>query len=388
MVTSNGSPSFLVLTPEYPPDKSGIAGFAQACSEGLAERGYGVRTWTRSPRLLLPTQIERSHACHKLSSWSETELEQIQPRKSEITILMFDPYRFGPLTKTGLLAWLQTLHAQDFRVWLIMHRFVGATRERRTPLTWWRQWRTTRYVRQMLPTFEKVFVATTSWNTTLFKWGCQPEQLEWLPVPAYTAIFSDQQRVQNLRKAFAHDSPVVIGTFGSYLDSSLCRALQQIIPKLLRGHPDRHWLALGRGSDQFVQKTRQSHPDISTQLACSDEITKEALSVHIQTCDLMLQPYARGIDSSRTSTMLALAHGKPTVTTQGWRTEAIWSDSRCVRLAPAGESAAIVRAVEHLLSDPHAAADLSSRAQHTYDELFSVRRCIDHLEHIRKNSRR
>ena len=57
----------------------------------------------------------------------------------------------------------------------------------------------------------------------------------------------------------------------------------------------------------------------------------------------MLQPYADGVSTRRTSLIAALAHRSAVVTTDGVLTEPLWRQSGAVALVDSGDLAAIVR---------------------------------------------
>ena len=73
------------------------------------------------------------------------------------------------------------------------------------------------------------------------------------------------------------------------------------------------------------------------------------VSLHLQACDLLLQPYPEGITARRTTAMAGLAHGVPMVSSSGPLTEDFWADSGAVALASRG-NCEIVLAAERLLA--------------------------------------
>jgi len=106
-------------------------------------------------------------------------------------------------------------------------------------------------------------------------------------------------------------------------------------------------------------------------------LSPEAVSVHLQACDAAVQPYPDGASGRRTTLMAALECAVPTVTTRGRFTEPLW-DSAPVRLAPAGDAAALAAATLDLLDAPDRRA-LGTAGRDFYRQHFSMRRTLDVL---------
>jgi hypothetical protein len=74
--------------------------------------------------------------------------------------------------------------------------------------------------------------------------------------------------------------------------------------------------------------------------------------------------------------MAGLKNGVPTVTTAGVLTEAIWTATGAVALAPAGEAAAFVERTAALLDDPPSRAALGARGRAAYAAHFSMEHTV------------
>jgi glycosyltransferase involved in cell wall biosynthesis len=107
--------------------------------------------------------------------------------------------------------------------------------------------------------------------------------------------------------------------------------------------------------------------------------------VHLQACDVVVQPYPDGVTTRRTSVMAALANARAVVTCDGGLTESVWRDSGCVFLA--ASAAALVGAARDLLANAPARAALEARASATYAARFDLRHTIDALIGRRSESR-
>jgi glycosyltransferase involved in cell wall biosynthesis len=108
-------------------------------------------------------------------------------------------------------------------------------------------------------------------------------------------------------------------------------------------------------------------PDVST----PDEIVAQ-----LAACDVVLQPYADGISSRRTSVMASVALGKPVVSHVGAQTEPIWQAAHAVMLARDESTHAYVDAVEALLLEPELGRAIGDKARSLYRVQFSIDRTI------------
>src|SRR6202011_6017268 len=90
-------------------------------------------------------------------------------------------------------------------------------------------------------------------------------------------------------------------------------------------------------------------------------------------CDLMIQPYADGVSSRRTSIVAALAHGRPVVTTSGPDTEPFWQSSNAVILAAPSQ---IPAAVSELVKDQDKRERMGIEAAALYQSRFDLQHTI------------
>jgi len=90
----------------------------------------------------------------------------------------------------------------------------------------------------------------------------------------------------------------------------------------------------------------------------------------------MLQPYADGVTTRRTSLMAALAHRSAVVTTDGALTEPLWRHSGAVALVDSGDVAAMRATLTHLMDDPARRAVMGAAAGALYAERFDVAHTI------------
>ena len=96
------------------------------------------------------------------------------------------------------------------------------------------------------------------------------------------------------------------------------------------------------------------------------------VSLHIQACDLMLQPFPDGISTRRTGAMAALANAVPLLTTTGELSEDFWATNRYAWTVSACSGAALADAAQQLLADAALRATLAEAGATLYRSRFTV----------------
>jgi glycosyltransferase involved in cell wall biosynthesis len=200
----------------------------------------------------------------------------------------------------------------------------------------------------------------------------------WLPVSSNIPVVDDAASIRAIHARYAPAGELIVGHFGTY-DRNIAALLSKAVPALLRGRAGCAVLLMGRGSEAMRGELIRMQPELAGRVHATGTLAAAELSLHIGSCDVMLQPYIDGVSSRRTSVMVGLAHAVPTATTSGRLTEALWAESGAVALAPAEDVAALVSTTERLLSDEASRRRLSAAARKLYDERFDVKRTITAL---------
>jgi glycosyltransferase involved in cell wall biosynthesis len=120
-------------------------------------------------------------------------------------------------------------------------------------------------------------------------------------------------------------------------------------------------------------------PRLRGRLFATGRMSARDISVHLQACDLLLQPYPDGVTTRRTSVMAGLANGRAVVTADGALTEDVWRATGAVALVPSGDASALVASARELLADARSRASLAARGSATYASCFALRHTIDAL---------
>ena len=380
--------SWHLISATEPNFKSSIGAHTINISLGLLQAEQNVHVWFgHASGTGMPTDIAKGVTTHALpGGWDEQCFDHLERELANINglkriLIQYTPDAFGSSLNLPLQDWMEKRHKLGDRIGLVVHRTISKTgRKLFAPQRYWKRLKERSKLKKTINLSHEIFVSTPNW-IPLLQGLSKPEikQIIWLPVPSNVHWVENKQRALNLRKAFAPDANAVIGTFGSFYDKGIVKKIRKLIPGLLASHPERVWLFLGRGSDEFVVQLRKDYPHLESQLEKAGELDMAALSAHLQACDIMVQPYPRGVDTSRTSAMVGLSHGKPIITTLGPNTEVIWEKSSCVKLVPVQKNDLFIKLIEDLVTSTKARDALSKNAIQTYRNFFSLDKCIETL---------
>ena len=229
-----------------------------------------------------------------------------------------------------------------------------------------------RMARGVLNASSTVYVTIPHWERLLRPYA-KTARFVGLPVPSNVPFVDDPVRVAEIRKRVAGDSPLVIGTFGTYREEIAPR-LHQILPRVLNT-PERVGLLIGRNGPQFATSLPQS----SSRIVATGGLAPREVALYLQACDVLIQPYRDGVTTRRGTLMACLCQGKAVVTTQGAMTEPVWRNSGCVALVPDRDTSAFVSAIEDLVKNRESRRSLGELARQVYVREFALERTIETL---------
>jgi glycosyltransferase involved in cell wall biosynthesis len=366
-----------VLTGEYPPQPGGVSDYTWLLAKALAAAGDRVEVW--APQCQGEQPALPGVAVHRLPGrFGPRALARLsdalarQPRGR--LLVQYVPHMYGwKAMNLAFCSWL--LLRCPVAPWVMFHEVAfpcrAGQRLRHNVLG-----AVTHGMAAMVArAAERIFVSTPAWTGLLRRLAPGRRSIQWLPIPSTVATGTDPAAVAVLRAQLVGNGSQAIGHFGSFggMNSDL---LDAVLPPLLTAEERRVALLIGRGSIAFAQRLAGVHPALAGRLRACGEVTAEMAGAHLQSCDLLVQPYPDGVSARRTSLMGGLALGVPAVTTHGVATEPVWSAEGLVALAPAGDSAALVAAAERLLADPQARSELGGRARAGYARHFSIENTV------------
>lgn len=374
---------WLILTGEYPPAAGGVSDYSQQVAEGLAARGEEVTVYTpeRAGRDANKPERGKVHVEGLPGHFGWKGLRRLraclnrQPPGGRI-LIQYVPHAFGwKAMNVPLCVWLaaQRRHA----LWIMFHEvaypFHRSQSWRHNLLARVNEWMARRLVQRA----ERVLVSTTAWLPRLENICPRMVAAELAAVPSNFETLKSGKPPPSLDLPGKGDGPV-LGHFGTF-STGVRQRLAVLVPAILARCPEATFFMLGRGSAAFADQMKNNNPYLGNRIVGAGELPRETVPVAIAACDLMIQPYADGINTRRTSTMCSLALSRPVVTQTGANSEPIWQESHGVHLVEGKNPESWAAAVRHLLDAPNERRDLSARGATLYRTHFSLEKTLDLL---------
>lgn len=359
----------------------GVSDYCARVAEGLARASAQVHVW--SPAVEATAPPIDGVSMHPVRSWGRGDLARLGASLDSFTaprrlIVQYVPSAWGHRgLNLGLCHWLRERRRRGDDISLMVHEPFYPWRLFDKPARWFLAAGQRIMAERALSASARVYVAIPAWERCLRPYA-RRRAMTWLPVPSNIPVIRDEARAAALRARLARGGKVVVGTFGTY-GAPLAATLQTVLPRILRNRPERVLLLLGRGGERAASDLVTRHPSLGGRVHAPGALDPASLSLHLQACTILLQPYPDGVSSRRGTIMAPLAHGAAIVTNEGALTERLWSETGCVALASGPEPAEIVDVSESLLGDPPAQARLRSTARRVYTAHFSVEHTVRKL---------
>jgi glycosyltransferase involved in cell wall biosynthesis len=381
-----------LITPEYPPERGGVADYTHQVACWLHRAGVIVHVWTPWPRLEQTEPIFENNGVnlHRIRGGMRqgnlrrlhADLDRVPGQRRLLVQWVPHGYGYRSLNLPFCL-WLWKRAQLGDRVDLIVHEPFLSFREGS-----WRQDAAAAVHRLMacilLQASERVWVSTLIWAELLRPWALRRDLgFEWLPVPNNIPVCESREEISAARLRVAPHGQRVLGHFGTFAPA-VCRILRGVLPGVLQTRKDLVVILLGPGSREFREQLISCGAD-DERIKATGALPARELSCHLSGCDLLFQPYPDGVNGRRGSTMAALAHGKAVVTNSGRATESVWEQRGAVSLGASDDLSDMQQRVEFLLDSDAERLRLGARALACYSELFEIRRVVQRLmEHPRK----
>jgi len=374
-----------LITPEYPPQPGGVSDYTQMVANGLAAAGDEVHVWGPEEQGEWGRGNGEEVIVHReLGRFTRSDLRRVdrmldQFKAPRRLLVQWVPHGYGYRSMNlHFCLWLWRRARRGENVDIMVHEAFLSFGEGS-----WRQNGVAAVHRLMaiilLRAASRVLVTIPTWEKYLRPYALSRKlQFRWLPVPSNIPVIDKPANVQSIRKRYGCEKGALVGHFGT-CDRHITELLLKAVPALMQNGKPQAMLLLGRGSELMREQLIRQHPEIRDLVHATGALDATDLSLHLSACDLMLQPYIDGVSSRRGSTMVALAHGVPVVTTSGILTESLWAKSEAVALAPVEDVSALVGATQRLLPDVFARRRMSAAARSLYAERFDVERIITRL---------
>jgi len=372
-----------ILTGEYPPRPGGVADYTRQVARGLAQAGDEVHVWAPAaghgpddPGVQIHGLPD--HFGPRSLVILDAELKR-RPRPDRI-LVQYVPHAFGwKALNIPFALWLLSSSYRRKCIWVMFHEvafpWTSARSLRHNVLG-----AVTRIMAFLtVRAAEQILVSTPAWERLLKPLAGRSCAIRWLPAPSNMPTESRSHLVAALRKEIApQPGSLLLGHFGTY-GKPETGLLRVVLPPLLLVDGLRFGVLLGRGAEDFARELVWQYPGLGGRLLARPFLSPEQISAHLTACDCLIQPYADGVSTRRTSVMSGLALGLAIVTTQGPLTETIWMESRAVKLVPVSRPLDLVSAANSLLADACARKELGKRAADLYASRFALEHTLTAL---------
>jgi len=365
-----------IITPELPPGCGGVGDYTVQVAGGLAAGGETVCVHAPGSVSSSPIAgVDYVSLPDRFGPASQRALEARIDRASSRVLVQYVPAVFGRRGgNVGFCRWVRSL-ARHTDVRIMFHEPYLYFRWR--PDHIFAAFAQRSMARVLLEGRPIVYLSTETWRRYLSPYGSEAVAAAvTLPIPSAVPRIDCPEAVRAARSAASANADFVVGHFGTY-GRHIERLLFRTIADLLSSERRVAVLCTGAGSDRFVSSMLSAYPAFRGRLVGTGRLSARDVSVNLQACDVVVQPYPDGVTTRRTSVMAALANGCAVVTCDGPLTESVWRDSGCVCLA--SSVGRLGDATRDLLAHPAARAALEARASVTYAARFDLRHTIGTL---------
>ncbi|HEX8244153.1 MAG TPA: glycosyltransferase [Longimicrobium sp.] len=369
-----------LLTGEYPPAGGGVGEYTELLARALAREGRTVHVWA-------PAEPARTRGVevHRVPGFGRAGLRVLDAGLDAFPaprtlLVQFAPQAFGARgMNLRFCRWVLRRARGGDEVRVMFHEpFVPFSL--RHP-----RWNVLAAVQRtmaavLLRAARRAYVSTPAWERRLRPWAPRAlGPMRWLPVPSTVPRVDDPEAVAVLRASLGANlaGVHVVGHFGTY-GRLIAPLLEPALLALLSPPSASVGVLLGSGGPEFAARLQRQVPALRGRLFAPGRLPRERISVHLQACDVVVQPYPDGVSARRTTAMAPLANGVATVTTAGFLTEEVWRGGPAA-LVPAGDPGALAAAALDLLDDDPRRRRAGAAGREFYERNFSMRRTLDGL---------
>jgi glycosyltransferase involved in cell wall biosynthesis len=375
--------NWVLITGEYPPARGGVADYTALLAEALDQTGESVHVI--APRTEGVAAQRGNVVFHPLPA--KYDLRSIalldrtirtipQPRR---LVVQYVAQAFGwRAMNLPFCFWVRSVRTRE-TIWTMFHEVAMPVRRDNT-------WRrnvlgavTSLMARLIVHSSQRMFISTLAWRPWLASLGADHDRVFALAVPSNIPESVEPVDVLALRRRLTRDEPaLLIGHFGTYTPHTL-PVLYPLLAPLIASHPNRILVLLGKRGDTFADSLMDVDPRLKGRVCAPGYLSPGDVATHLSCCDLLVQPFADGVTTRRTTVMAGLALGLPILTNAGQFTETIWRDTGAVELCPTCDPNEMVHLANGLLNDPPRRRDLGRRARRLYLSSFSMHCAIEQL---------
>ena len=190
---------------------------------------------------------------------------------------------------------------------------------------------------------------------------------------ALPVIAMSEDQKQQLREQLAiGDGELVVSTFGSAVES-IAAPLENLFDWFLRDGWAARFLIIGKSGEALRRKLSR-HSAIAERMIVTGPVSNEGVSNYLSISDLYVIFYADGASTRRTSLMVGLAHGVPTISNTGILTDSLLASSGALYLMNGTMKDYEAEMLRQLCANSGERKRLGEKARAFFDENFSWER--------------
>ena len=344
-----------LISPEFPPMPGGVSEHSRVLVEAAVSRGLDVHVWTAAGGGAIANgssvEVHPSLGGFGAGDIARTgALLDAFPRPRRI-VLQWVPHGYGRRgMNVSFARWIAARARAGDEIDVMVHEpfadFIGPSLIQPVRALVQRS-----MARAVVSSAHRVWLSIPGWKTRLVPMVRPTVTPRVLPVPGTIPVDRDRAGIAALRNRLLGGAKLLVGHFGAggrYVEDALERTFTGIRAR----RDDVRFLLVGRGTGLLAER-----------LSAREEVSAT---------DLLLQPYLDGVSGRRTTTISALEHGVPVVTTFGRLSEPYWRETSAVETIAAGTPELLGGAVERLLK-PRRNAEARSAALALYAARFDPR---------------
>jgi len=355
-----------IITGECAPQQGGVADYVAQLARGLAAAGDRVTVHVPGPWTGGAGGLDVQVLPDRFGPRSAWALREAQRRQPAVMLLQYSPFSLGARGLNVLFPRL--LRAVQGPLAVMFHEVAFPLEPGQPPRHALLAHAQRQMARTLLRRAHAACVSTEAWTPTLRALGWRGE-VHLLPIPSNLLPPPDRPARKAARASLGLPADAeLLGHFGTY-GPPVAGPLAAAATALLEPGR-RHLLLLGRGAEAFRTRLCEAHPSLAPRLHAPGDARPAAISQGLLACDALVQPFADGATTRRTSLMAGLAHGLPTCTNRGPLTEPLWEGLPGTVLAPDAGPAALADAVNRLLASDVAAQGRAAEA--SYEAHFAL----------------
>jgi glycosyltransferase involved in cell wall biosynthesis len=295
----------------------------------------------------------------------------VESSHPDVVLVHFVPQLYGwNGAKPFFAALLLDLKRRGYPIVTIAHEFSAPFGPSLRPMFWASVHQL--LLRLVLRASQRV-ILTTPFCLDLFKRRFPRRAADFRQVPVGCPVpvipvdeIARQERRQRLGIA---PEELVIATFGAVVDS-VVPALEKVLGGFLQAGGPVRFLVIGKAGER-VRRALGPNPAIGERLMVTGPVSTERVSEYVSLSDVYVALFPDGASTRRTTLMVGLAHGIPTISNVGALTDGALRLSGALHMLNGAPQPGPLGALPEMSRDPEWRRRLGRQGRAYFDEHFS-----------------